>query len=979
MIPQSITMKISLLVSFLALFFAADLHAQFYGTQYRSPGQQWHQLRTERFRVIYPKRYQTEAERTLSILELEYADIQDLVGGRLQDFPVILNPENDRSNGFVSPFNFRSEIEIAPFAGKSLSPRSGDWLETVVPHELVHALHFSVNPPSIVRPIGLFAPDARRSLHGAAPAGLLEGIAVEHESHNTMPASGRGNYPLFNNQFYSMIGADMPWSMGQLVHSTTFTPPFTRHYMGGYAFVHWLRETHGENAMRKAIKRHYKLPFLGFGFALKTTTGRWPGTLYRQFMREQQQVHQKRTDNLSADTDARSRNIPFSATCRRSNRPLFLPTGQLLFYARSCNRPSGFYLHDSESNSSRLLHEVSIVGDHHYALVPGNESLIYSRYHTGPIYDNQFRADLHILNLDTAEDRRLTHNLRLTSPSFSGGRLYAAQTDGHTRRLVQVDPESGEILTKYPMVEHSTVISVSPGNSSSGAIAILGKKHGVQAIWFEDPGQVPDSLFQREPDIVFERASIFDPVWSPDGNKLLFTADTEHSMNIFEFDTETSEVHQLTDSRYSAFEGTYSGEQQQIAYILQREDEQLPAVLEMDQSLGRTLDPNEWTVTQSVRQALDRPLLNRYDQAEANRTEWRQSRYSSGLSWLKPRIWLPTVESVVDDADRIGLSLESADRMSRHAYSLEVSRFAKSFWFDGTYRYTGRYPGFELNVFNSPFTSSFRLSTEEGESFIFRTIRQRRGGTLSIPFRYKLEQNAHFSSFLVEPEFSVSQTRFTDLSDANRLFSDFEGILYTAGLNTILNYRLRQHIRDVQPNSGLQFFTQTRYGLNSTPLTLRTPGGEASSTFSQRKGFRAGVIGYVAPLQKFNQSLRLSLQSFTQTPAPVFNTESVISNLFETLPAAGASNIGIFDSRYTIPLIYPDDGGLLLPVYLSNIYLVLFSQTVANLNRPLSDARSLLGAGVRTRFKLGNLQLDLGFSVGWEPATNSIDYLFGDF
>lgn len=970
-------MKLSLLFSFLFLFLITDLQAQFYSTQYRAPGQNWQELRTDRFRVIYPERYRDEAERTLSILELEYDDIQTLVGGELRNFPFILNPENDRSNGFVAPFNFRSEVEIAPFIGKSLSPRSGDWLETLVPHELVHALHFSANPPSILRPLGLFSPDARRSIHAAAPLGILEGIAVEHESHNTMPASGRGNYPYFNNQLLSMMGADNSWSMGQLVHTTTFTPPFNRHYIGGYAFVNWLQETEGDDAMRQAIRRHYQMPFFGFGFSLRTTTGKWPGTLYREFMEEKEHIEAERIDALSADTDLLSDPIPFHATCRRTSRPITLQNGDVLFFARSCNRTTGFYLYSSEPESTTLLHEVSIVGDYHYSLSPDGRSLIYSRYHTDPIYDNLFRADLHLLDLESGSSRRITRNLRLASPSFSGEKLYATQTTGKTRTLVTVDPESGTILETYPMSDHSTVTAVAPGSSSSGKIAVLGKKHGVQAVWIETPGS-RQTLFDREPDIVFERASIFDPQWSPDGERLMFAADAGGTMNLYEYHAASHEVHQLTNSRYSAYEGSYDPHRDSITYVIQREDEQLSVFLDEEQTYGRQLNPHEWSVSQVVRQDLDRPLLNRDE--EADRSEWTQSSYSTGLSWLKPRIWLPTVEQVIESADRIGISIDSADRMSRHSYSMEVSRFASTFWFDGTYRYTGRYPGFQINAFNRPSVNTFRIQAEEGEeSQLLSTIGQRRGGTLSVPFRYRFEQNVRFSSFLIEPLFTVSQTRFSTLSDARVLLSEFDGALYTAGINTVLNYRLRQHTRDVQPNRGLQIFTQTRYGLNSVPFTLQLPDGPATSIFSQRKGFRAGATGYMAPLQRYNQSLRVSLRGYTQTINPVFDTQSVISNLFDTLPAAGATNIGILDMRYTIPIIYPDDGGFLLPVYLSNIYMVLFSQTVADLNRVSSDTRTLFGAGVRTRFKLGNLQMDLGISIGWEPARNEVNYLIGNF
>jgi hypothetical protein len=80
-------------------------------------------------------------------------------------------------------------------------------------------------------------------------------------------------------------------------------------------------------------------------------------------------------------------------------------------------------------------------------------------------------------------------------------------------------------------------------------------------------------------------------------------------------------------------------------------------------------------------------------------------------------------------------------------------------------------------------------------------------------------------------------------------------------------------------------------------------------------------------------------------------------------------------------LIYPDDGGLLLPFYLSNIYLVLFSQSATDLNQAglISGSRSVFGGGIRSRFRISNLALDIGISIGWEPTRNDVTWYFGSF
>src|SRR5699024_4262984 len=136
------------------------------------------------------------------ILKHKHLPTKQIAGRKLRGFPVILNAYNDRSNGFVTPFHFRSEIELPPIKGKAMNPQTGNWLNTVGPHELVHALQFNnigrYNLPWLVN---FFSPDLARSFHGAIPSGVTEGLAVYHESESIAPDGGRGNYPFFTNQF----------------------------------------------------------------------------------------------------------------------------------------------------------------------------------------------------------------------------------------------------------------------------------------------------------------------------------------------------------------------------------------------------------------------------------------------------------------------------------------------------------------------------------------------------------------------------------------------------------------------------------------------------------------------------------------------------------------------------------------------------------------------------------------------------------
>jgi len=950
-----------------------DSSAQFYETKYRLPNLNWQEIETERFRLIYPASYRAEAIRSLSILESEYNDIQGYVGGDLKRFPVIINPGNDRSNGFVTPTNFRSEVEIAPIRGKTLNPQSGDWLESVLPHELVHALHFSVNPPSVTRFLGLFSPDLRRSVHGAVPLGLHEGIAVDYESHGTIPNSGRGNYPYFAHQFNSLLDTDQQWSMGQLLHTTTFTPPFNRHYVGGYEFMNWLRNTYGESTAKNSIQFHYKYPFLGYGVALRAETGKWPAALYREFSDESAASEQERlqsTNNNNGFTE-----LSLEGTCRRTNRPLWINNSTLLYHGRFCNRPAGFYLYDLENQSSRLLKEVQVSDDYIYSLSGDSTNILFSRYHSDLRFDNVFRGDLHKLDIQSGEQSRITKNERLFSPVEEESRLYSIQTDGQTQHLVQVDSATGSIQKTYSKPEHGSVVQVAPNPADLSRSALIGKLNGVQGIWFVDL-QNESEVMQNSPDIAFESGSIFDVTWHADGEKLLFVSDRDGAMNIFEYHTDSEKLFRLTNQSYNLFEPAYSPDGSSLAFIKQTQNEQIPVYASLSSMNRDEVAKSDYTPGTTITSKLNRPLMNRDSRVDT--TAWNFDDYRTNFSWLKPRLWLPTYEKQ-DGYHRYGVTMESVDPLGSRHYELDLSHYLDRAWYDMQFTYKGFYPGFRANLFNEPNLTSFRI-TQNDEEFIVPFLQQSRGVSAKIPFRFYLERNTRFTSLLIEPQYYISQLRFLNPDQTSQAYSEF-GTRHSVGLVTSLNYRLRQFTRDVQPNAGWVIFTESRIGLNSTDLNIQSTDFDVNANLTDRRGFRGYLSTFISPLSKWNQSLRLTGQVVTQTDVPVFSTADLYSDIFSEIPLPAVNNAGIFNTRYTIPITYPDDGGLTLPLYLSNIYMVLFSQTVTDLNQAdlYQSSRSVYGAGIRSRFRISNLSFDIGISVGWEPTRDEVTYYFGSF
>lgn len=973
-------MKKQLLLFAALLFCSAPCAAQFhYPVEYRPPVD-WQQLTTDHFRIVYPEDADSSARQTAAILESQYDEARLLVGGELRDFPVILRDYNDRSNGFVTSLHFRSEMDLSPSAGKTLNPRSGSWLETVAPHELVHALQYSnlggFTLPSVV---ALFSPDLGRSFHGAIPSGLNEGIATYFETTGVTPDGGRGNLPWFTNRFRSVFESPQRWSMGQMVHSPLYTLPFDRHYLGGYHLVSWLQERHGEGVTRDALDFYVRFPFLGYGFALRHATGSWPSRLYDQFVAAYSDSGASATEAGSDYETKTSKNgkatllsgIPREGTSVRS--PKWLDDSTLVFHASFYNRKPGFYRYRLESGRMDRMFATRVVSDYHYDLSSDGRQLLYAWYRPSSRFDNAFSADLSLYRTDTGERRELSRHGRLYSPVFTEEGILAIQPDGSSTRLVLYHPESERIEVLLDPGPHQ-VTAVASHPTDPGRLAVAVNRRGVQALWIIRSEQLEKGL-PPMPDVAFPDASIYDPVWHPREHRLLFSSDRGGTHQLYEYHPESGKLIRLTRGGYNAIEGSYSPSGRDVAWVEQRGNLRLPITASLEDLPSVEIPRDHWKAPDTVRSLMRRPLAG---STIADTAGWSSQPYRTGGSWLRPRAVLPLFEEVSNrEVYELGLSLQSSDLLQQQSYSLDISRVQDRFWYDLTYRNARFFPGFEFGASSTPSYRDFNFVVEEDT--IRRTLlRQQRNFSLAVPFRLVLENNVFFSSLSVRPEIRRSQIRYFELHHAGDPSSDF-GNLTIGKIFAALNYRLQQNTRDLQPNSGLSLFGQVEHYFDTQSTRLHIHEKEFQLTFIRPTALRAGLFGYISPLRRYNHSLRLGVETLTQT-APVFDNQNIVSSAFSEPVYPLSNNLTSLSARYVLPLAYPDDGGLLIPAYLANLYLSLFGNTVFDpSNGGISDSRSVVGMGIRTRFKISNLLFDIGIGIGYETGTKNFSLTFGDF
>lgn len=947
----------------------------------RPGGLSWQQIKTEHFRIIFPDGEDSLAYRSAAILESHYAQTSELTGGKLKNFPVILNNYNDLSNGFVNSFNFRSEIELAAIKGKGMNPQSGDWLETVLPHELIHATHFNIQQPfqhkkaSIPNLISLFSPDIARTFHGFAPVGLHEGLAVYYETESVAPQGGRGNYSFFNNRFNANFASPGRWNMGQTLIPSDYSQPYSRHYISGYTFIDWLHDEYGDEVSKKAIRYHYHNFFLGYGVALRAKTGKWPGQLYALYEEDLEQKEEERLSEIEVNTTAKSRIIDTRFKGEEIHGPIWVSDNELLFYGSFYNGRIGFYIYDLDSREMSLIKEAFSVEDYNFEVNEGTD-FYFSNYSRDPLIPTQYIADVQKLNLETGKSIRLTKNARVYAPTANGDRVLGIRTSGSGGNIVEI-MEDGEVEIRKSF-DGAIPISLRFNPQKPQQLAVVLKRRGVQALWITSLSTLSEDL-SDSPDVAFDDASVFDPQWHPDGEKILFSMDAGTAMNVYEFNLESGKVTQLTSSLYNAFEASYSPDGSQIAYIVQEVNERKVAILNQDDFLNREVPASMRLRGSALNEKLNTPLLGAT--AMDSISTIQKTPYGRDFSWLKPRAVYPVWEEKAGTY-QYGAGLSTIDALSSQAYSAEITGIQNRLWYDITYTNKMFYPGFELSGYSDP--QFFVIRNQQGESY--SVMRQDRGFSLSLPFDYTIRGDTRLTSFTFSPEVSAEQFKYYSLEPSS--LTDF-ATRYKAGFFSQLNIGVLNLRRDIQPSSGISFFGLYEQTLNEPDISIATPIGTVESSFANQWAAYYGVFGFVSPLRRWNQSLRLDLQFLNQSESPIYSNDTIIpmgfaSGVFPNYSVGnntGFQNVGRFSTRYTIPVWYPDTGGLTVPLYLSSIYLTTFTHTLTDMNANdlVASSRSIFGAGFHVQFKVSNLLFDLGVGLAYEPTRNNTQFIFGQF
>ncbi len=471
----------------------------------------------------------------------------------------VIRDHDDYSNG--AAYYYDNKIEIWATAMDFDLRGSHNWLRNVITHEYTHMIQIGAArkitrriPAFYVQAIG-YEDDKREDvLHGGPnaiasyplamtimPSWFAEGVAqyqlpgLDYDTWDTHRDMILRTATLDGELLsYSEMGGFGKNSLGN-----------EKSYNHGYAFVGYIADNYGVEALRdisKAMKGFFRLTLDG---AIRKVTGKKASELYREWAGHLQLKYEKAIQHIA---DNRVEGELVEANGIGNFNPSWSPNGDKLAYLTTGDN-------DFLSQTSLVIKELSTDKTTKISLgvrygigwSPDGSKLAYAHRKARGKGGSRF-YDIYIYDLNRKKEKRLTNGLRAFAPNWSpdGSRLAFVKAHDGTENLGLIELQTNKVtyLTNHKNGEQI----VNPQWSPDGKSILFSM--------FTSSGQDLNLLSLESNQITELVADEFDSrdgSFSPDGKKIYFSWDKTGIFNVYEFDLASGESHPVTNVVGGAF------------------------------------------------------------------------------------------------------------------------------------------------------------------------------------------------------------------------------------------------------------------------------------------------------------------------------------------------------------------------------------------------------------------------------------------
>ncbi|MBT3182672.1 MAG: hypothetical protein HN337_09240 [Deltaproteobacteria bacterium] len=517
------------------------------------PKAKWQTLKSEHFRINYPKKLELLAQKSAKILEEVYPGITTKWNWRpWGKTEVILVDNTDKANGMaaVLPYNWMVIFATPPSPDSSLA-HYDDWLRMLLIHEFTHIVQIDAYGGAWIPLRFLLGKTVSPS--GINPTWIREGIAQYDETVFTGGGRGRGSYSemivrtaILEDTFPSIDFADgLSWKW----------PGYKAAYAYGITFVHWLIDTYGEKKFMEFDKKvRSSILIAMINHQARNVYGK---TFYELWREWQQHLIDKYKGSCAT---LRGEGLtPYSVVLKNVRddqyyAPSLSPSGTSLVYS---------VLSPHRSPQVRLMNlqtgDVDVIKKHtgssQFSWSSDGTKIAYAKI--GKYKKYYWYSDLWVYDFNVKKKRKrfkkLTTGARAKDPSFfpGGGSLVYVSRDRGTEILQRYD-----FATKKSVVLTANVPQyiqfANPRVSHDGkyiAVSVWSPGDGWRVYRYNSDGSNPKRLTKGEGLVIEAR-----PIWTPDGKHIIYSSDETGISNLYRVKSSGGKKEMITNTLTGIYE-----------------------------------------------------------------------------------------------------------------------------------------------------------------------------------------------------------------------------------------------------------------------------------------------------------------------------------------------------------------------------------------------------------------------------------------
>lgn len=906
-------MRISLVLGWLMFFIGHVGFSQYYSTGQDPASLRWRQIKTERYRLIFPVLFEKKAQYLANIMDLVAAHETTTLTAKVPRIPILLHTQSSSSNGVTVWAPKRIEMYPCP----PQQTYAEEWLEQLSIHEYRHAVQISKINQGFSKALSyLFGEQITGGILGLyVPMWFLEGDATITET--ALTKTGRGRSAMFESTLRAQIVEKGPYSYDKATLGSykTFVPDA---YSLGYYIVAMTRIKYGANVWNEALDRVARYPFMvvPFNSGIRKTTGLWKTGIYRWSMAALDSAWQQQLRAVP--------HTPVRTITRRNpdnftnyNHPLVLNDSTLIAEKSCIDDVTRYILINRHTGKEkRFLTPGAHIGG---TTSLGGNLLVWSELKQGRRWENRSFAEIRMYDFTTRKCKELTRRSRYFSPVVSANgkqvaAVYVSPENHCSIHLLEVP--TGNVVRRYPIPEGS--MALNPNWSANGRKILF--------TWLTEKGETVAEFDTASGNIrhtiPFYYQDFNGPSWFYK-QYIIYSVDYSGVENLYALDTITRAIYKVTSARFAGYDPDFTPDKKFMVYSDYTSDGAMVVETPMDTSnwipihqvddhcvkLYETLARQEHVNIQDSVVQRNIYKMNQNDDFDLERDTIRGKiypvkRYSKMGHLFNPHSWAPVSFDANNLKFKPGVMLLSQNVLStliaNAGWEYDLNEQSGTFYTG--FSYQGLYPVFDLrfDIGNRAGWAIVRGTTEK-----FRFTWQE----TNLKFHIRIPWNFSHARYVRALEPSIG----TDLIGIRHQASTPEQ--FTNGLIQTMDYRLtgsqyqRMGQKDLYPHLGQSIDLNYRH----------TPFGEndMGSIFGV-----AGSLYFPGILRHHGIRLYGGYQQRDETGNLSYSYSGII-NLPRGYSDISDPKLISLQTNYKFPVVYPDlSAGSV--IYLKRIKVNLF-------------------------------------------------------